>query len=569
MATSYGFKRQRPRTEVFLDASSLSSANVLSEKPLVLIGSAKGGQPHVPIELTNFAQARDTFRGGELLDAIEMAWSPSTNVSGAGKIYAIRTDEATQASLTVQGLTITSRLYGVDANGIQVELSDNTLTDSKTLSVYFTQESYSQVYDNIGNIFTVQYTGDENYASVEVTVDPTTHLATQLILKVGTDQATATAVRTYQLGNGLYNDVNVLVNDIDNLPDFTAAMNPLGGNKGLTTDQLDPLAETECKTAAVTVKAIGADLINQTASDEYIQISVDRSQPLPDTIPLTNLSGAETGAPPASWADLFSLVSDLGAYYIVPLTEDPAIHGELGQYLRDESNNGNHMRAFVGGGFNESVEQLKARQMNIRNARVSVVGNSFTRRMSDGRIYNAPGYMLAALIGGIASGLEVGEPLTYKHVTIDGLDRKFTGDQLDQLDAAGVIMVEFVRTRTDSYFRIVSDPTTYNVASEPVQNRVSLGETSDFLTTELRTILDEEFIGTKIRNTSASILKNRVESFLDRQKDVGGLIVDYNPDDVQVVISGNTARINITVQPSQGLDYINIYITYKDNQLTA
>ena len=569
MVTSYGFNRQRPRTEIFLDASSLGTANVSSEKPLVLIGSANGGQPGTAVELTNFSQARDSFRGGELLDAIEMAWNPSPNVNGAGKIFAIRADEATQATLVNTGLTVTSKLYGIDANGIQVELKDNALTSSKTFNVYFTKERYQATYDNIGNIFTVQYTGAQAYASVEVTVDATSKVATQLILKSGADSATATAVRTYDLGTGLYEDVNVLVNDINNLPDFTATMNVLGGSKDITTDQLDVLAAAPCKASAVTVKAIGADLANQVQNDKYISVSVDKTTTFPATVALANLTGATTSPAPASWADLFTAAADLGAYYIVPLTADEAIHGELSQFVRDESNNGNQLRGIVGGGLKESLEDLKGRQMNLRNARVSVVGNSGTRRMSDGRVYNFPAYMYAALVGGIASGLEVGEPLTYKHVNIDALDVKFTGDQLDQLDASGVIMTEFVRTRSGSFFRIVSDPTTYNVVTEPVQNRMSLGEVSDFLTTELRTVLDEEFIGTKIRNTSASILKNRVESFLDQQKDVGGLIVDYNPDDVQVVISGNTARINITVQPSQGLDYINVYITYADNQLSA
>jgi hypothetical protein len=566
---SYGFNRQRPRTEIFLDASSLGSANVLSEKPIVLIGSATGGQPHVPVELTNFAQARETFRGGALLDAIEMAWNPSPDVRGAGRIFAVRSDEATQAVLENLGLKVVSKLYGADANGIQVQLEDNTLTNSKRFKVYFTKERYERVYDNIGNIFNIQYTGADIYASVEVKVDAVSHLATQLILKTGADSATATAVRTYELGQGVYEDVNVLVNDINNLPDFTATMNALGGNKNVATQFLDELAATEIKAAAVTVKAIGADLINQVANDRYISVEVDRAQGLPATLAVTNLAGGKTEAAPASWAELFMKVADLGAYYIIPLTDDEAIHGELSQFLRDESNNGSQLRALVGGGFGESMEELKARQMNLRNARVSVVGDSGKRRMADGRVYNFPGYMGAALIGGLASGLEIGEPVTYKKLNIEALDRKFTGDQLDQLDASGIIMVEFVRTRQSSHFRVVSDPTTYNVASEPVQNRISLGEVSDFLTTELRTVLDEEFVGTKIRNTSASILKNRVESFLDQQKNVGGLIVNYNPDDVQVVISGNTARINIAVQPSQGLDYINVYINYTDNELVA
>ncbi|AXH71122.1 putative tail sheath protein [Bacillus phage BSP36] len=569
MAVSYGYNRQRPRTEVFLDASNLGSANIASEKPLVLIGSANGGEPHVAHTITNYAQARELFRSGDLLDAIELAWNPSPTAQGAGKIIAMRTDQATQAKLTNGGLTVTSKLYGTDANSIQVEYGDNTITNSKRLSVYFTKERYEQTYDNIGNIFTVQYKGEEAQATIAIEVDADTHLATRLVLSAGADAESLQAIRTYELGQGVYQDVNVLVNDINNLPDFEAQMNPLGGNKNIETQYLDPIADQDVKTAKVTVKAVGADLMNQTANDTYISISVDRAVALPSSFTVTNLSGAKTEPAPASWAELFSKIADLGAYYIVPLTSDAAIHGELSQFLRDESNNGNHLRGIVGGGFKESMDQLKTRQLNLRNSRVSVVGDSVTRRMSDGRVLNAPAYMYASEIAGIASGLEIGEPITYKHVNIEALDRKFTGDQLDQLNDAGIIMTEFVRTRTSSHFRIVSDPTTYNVSTEPVQNRISLGEISDFLTTELRTMLDEDFIGTRIRATSASVIKNAVESFLDQQKNVGGLIVDYNPDDVQVVITGNTARIAITVQPSQGLDYINVYLTYEDNELTA
>jgi hypothetical protein len=569
MAQSYGYKRQRPRTEIFLDASSLGAANVLSEKPLVLIGSANGGQPNVAQAVSNFAQARDIFRGGELLDAIEMAWNPSPDVQGAGPIVAVRVDQATQGTLEAGALTFTSKLYGVDANSIQVELADNALTDSKRFSVYFTKERYERVYDNIGNIFNVSYTGTEAAATIAVEADAQTGLATRLVLSAGADAGSLAPVRTYELGQGVYEDVHILVNDINNLPDFEASINSLGGNKNIQTQFLDPLTATDIKAEAVTVKAIGADLADRIENDKYVSVEVDHTSAAPADIPLSNLTGATTDAAPASWAEMFAAIADMGAYYVVPLTDDEAIHGELSQFLRDESNAGMHMRALVGGGIGESIEDLRGRQMNLRNSRIAVVGDSGTRRMADGRVYNFPAYMYAALVAGIASGLEIGEPLTYKKVNIEALDQRFTGDQLDQLNNSGVIMTEFVRTRSGSHFRIVSDPTTYNVSTEPVQNRISLGEVSDFLTTELRDVLDTEFIGTRIRNTSASILKNRVESFLDQQKKVGGLIVDYNPDDVQVVISGNTARINITVQPSQGLDFINVYLTYEDNELVA
>lgn len=569
MAISYGFNRKRPRTEVFLDSTALGSANAQSEKPVIILGSATDGKPLEPVELTNLAQARSAFQSGELVDAIEMAWNPAAGVGGAGKIYAVRVDEAKQASLAVSGLTFTSNVYGVDANNIQVQLSDNALTGSKRVGVYFTKVGYDKVYDNIGNIFNITYTGAQK-ANIEVKVNSTTKLAEKLILKVGADTGSMTEVRAYELGVGVYEDVNALVNDISNLPDFKAAMNSLGGYKDVRTQYLDVLAAKDLvKDAPLAVKAIAADIANTLANDRYVSVAVDFTKTLPATIPVTSLTGGETKAPKTSWAETFLKVADLGGYYVVPLTASESVHAELSHFLRTESTSGNQLRGFVGGGLDETFESLKSRQSNLRNARVAVVGDDVVRRMADGRVYKAPGYMYAAQVAGLASGLAVGEPITYKKMNIESLGKKYIGEQLDQLDAAGVVMTEFARNTKGSTFRIVSDPTSYNRIDEPVQNRISLGEVSDFLTTELRTVLDEEFIGTRLRNTSASIIKNRIESFLDVQKNVDGLIVNYSPEDIQVVINGNTAIINIAVQPTQGLDYINVYLSYKDNQMSA
>ncbi|ARQ94995.1 tail sheath protein [Bacillus phage Flapjack] len=569
MAVSYGFNRKRPRTEVFLDSTALGSANAQSEKPIIILGSALDGKPNEPVELTNLAQARTAFRGGELVDAIEMAWNPALNLNGAGKIYAVRTDDAKQASLTNLGLKFTSNVYGADANNIQITLTDNALTKSKRFTVYFTKESYEKTYDNIGNIFDLKYTGAQK-ANVEVTVDSATKLATKLILKVGADTQSLAVVKSYELGTGVFEDVNALINDINNLPDFKASMSGLGGYKNVKTQYFDVMAAKDLtKDKAEPIKAIAADLANALASDRYVSVEVDFTKGIPASIPVTSLAGGSTGASPTSWADMFLKVADVGGYYIVPLTASEAIHAELSHFLRTESNAGNQLRGFVGGGFDETFESLKARQANIRNARIALVGDDVVRRMADGRVYKAPGYMYAAQIAGLASGLAVGEPVTYKKMNIESLGKKYIGEQLDQLDASGVVMTEFVRNRKGSTYRVVSDPTTYNRIDEPVQNRISLGEVSDFLTTELRTVLDEEFIGTRIRNTSASIIKNRIESFLDVQKNVDGLIVNYSPEDIQVVINGNTAIINIAVQPTQGLDYINVYLSYKDNHLSA
>ena len=86
MAISYGYDRERPRTQGFLDSTALGSANVASEKPLVILGSAIDGEHHVPQMVTNFTQARDVFKGRDLFGAKGEARSASDNGTGAGRV---------------------------------------------------------------------------------------------------------------------------------------------------------------------------------------------------------------------------------------------------------------------------------------------------------------------------------------------------------------------------------------------------------------------------------------------------------------------------------------------------
>lgn len=125
--------------------------------------------------------------------------------------------------------------------------------------------------------------------------------------------------------------------------------------------------------------------------------------------------------------------------------------------------------------------------------------------------------MMASQIAGIASGLEVGEAITFKHFNVTSVDRVFESSQLDMLNESGVISIEFVRNRTLTAFRVVQDVTTYNDKSDPVKNEMSVGEANDFLVSELKIELDNNFIGTKVIDTSASLIKNFIQSFLDNK----------------------------------------------------
>ena len=119
--------RSRPHTKVIVDTTALGANSSTSQKAVVVFGSAQGGKPGEFYKLTSYAQAKSIFKGGELLDFIEIAWHPSDVVQGAGIIYAMRVDSANQATLTQGNVLFRSYQYGSGANSVSIKLEDGTL----------------------------------------------------------------------------------------------------------------------------------------------------------------------------------------------------------------------------------------------------------------------------------------------------------------------------------------------------------------------------------------------------------------------------------------------------------
>ena len=564
-------KVSRPHTEIKTDTSGIGGASSGSVKVLMLVGSAEGGKPNTVYRVRNYMQAKQVFRGGELLDAIELAWNPSTNtgLNNAGDILAMRVEDAENARLTVDAMTVNSEIYGLDSNDIQVALEDNTLTGTKRLTIAFSKDRYSQTFDNLGKVFSVEYQGGEAEATMSIKLDSTTGKASQLVLRAGSDLASGTVTfeKTYDLGTGVYEDTNILISDINNLPDFTAKFFPIG-DKNLPTDTFEKLDAVDIKNKKdVFITALAGDIQKQTAYNGYVSFDFDPQKEVTN-FPLTKLAGGSNGTVPESWANKFKKFANEGGYYLVPLTAKPAVHAEANAFVQDRTVNGEPMRVFVGGGFKESIEELISRATNLRSERVALVGASGSRRMDDGRVKNLSGYMLASQMAGLASGVEVAEPITFKPFAIDQLDVILEGAQLDQLNESGVISLEFVRNSDVTGFRIVQGITTYNDKTAPVKNEISVGEGHDFLVSNLKIKLDNNFIGTKSVELTPSLIKNFIQSFLDDKKRVRE-ITNYAPEEVQVVIDRDVVFISFTVVPVRGINKIEVTMTYQQQILTA
>lgn len=575
----------RPHTEINVDTSGIGGVAGSSEKILCLIGQAEGGEPNTVYELRNYSQAEQVFRSGELVDAIHLAWTTNPQFT-AGRILAMRIEDAEPANLTKGGLTFKSKIYGVDSNDIQVALEENTITDSYRLKVIFDKDRVHNTYDNIGNIFKIEYTGDGE-ANYSVTHSAETGFAKNLVLTENGEE-----IKTYSLGDGVFEYTNDIIKDINNTPQFKALLSPFG-NKDIETKYLDEATNISLGEEGAYVEAIYGDILKQTKYDQAVSITRAEETQTPSDVSVqsgeesaevtassvaniptitpfeaTKLSDGTNGTPPSTWSDKLNLFAHEGGYYVVPLSSRQSVHAEVAHFVNSRSDAGEPMRAIIGAGINESKEQLIGRASALVNPRVSLIANSGTFVMEDGRKNHVPAYMVASAVAGLASGLGIGESITFKNFRINSLDQVYESSELDQLNENGVISIEFVRDRLNTRFRIVDDVTTYNDTRDPVKSEMAIGEENDFLTSELKILLDDNFIGARTTQTSPSIIKDFVQSYLERKKRENE-IQDFTPEDVQVIVEGKEARISMTVFPIRTLKKITVSLVYKEQQLEA
>lgn len=587
----------RPGVQIAVNTDSLSGAASDSQKKLVLLGTANGGVPGQIYQINTLSQAKQYFRSGDLVDAIEMAFSPTSGIS-SGQILAERVSDATQSSFTNNGLSVKSLLYSADANNIQLSLLDNPLNHTKTMQVYFPKENYVANYTNLGNIFALSYNGSEQYASVEIvsgsaptpngvtttqipdgvqaqasTESSETGNASSLILKAGADQTSATVAKTFDLTSAGYQTTSDLMTAINQIDGFAAVYNDYGAHN-IAPSYYDAVPETKLGTTAspTQIQALGGDIVNSLSSDAWVNATYDASKGEPDVFSLTPMTGAhnDTGEI-VSWSNFLSNLSSQEGYYIVPLTDDVSIQGEAMAFAIDRGQEGDFRTVFVGGGVNETYQQVMARANSLRTteAKIMVNATSGSRLMNNGTVKDLPGYIIAAGIAGLASGLPVGDSIKLRSVSLQDIDQKYSKDQLDALTTQGIIALNFVRNGSDQEFVITDDVTTAKaISDDPTVTELANGEASDYIVSALRRNLTINFLGHKTNSLTAKDIKASVISFL-MEMETEGLVQDYSESDIFVSITGDTAQVSMVVVPSRTLNHIYVTLNYTNETLTA
>ena len=638
---------QRPHVETNYNDDALGKSAGNSQKHIALIGSATDGEPNKVYELDSLLEARAVFGSGDIVDAAEVIWGPNKNyLEGGGKIYAMRVENATQAILNAPALHFQSKVWGEQANKTQIALEQSPITNSYKVTVDYSPDNYHAVYDNLGQVFKLQYVGNNKDAKAtysvtkdesgkankfildiedtdEVvdtsggTLNPTTTTTSMKLNPTTTttlkqtiaspqdvtvnstkdgvevttnsgssDTTTTTSTTTstttlkqpemhkihqeFDLSQTETKRLYDLMHKLSLIPNIKVQMLSDGDNTRMQANTLDEATDVDITgdindvTKAGYVWALRADIVDKLQFDSYVSVEAVYTEDMSLPFGLSNMVHGTTGDVPLSWDSQIQALAQTDAYYIVPLTSSAAVHQEVKQFVIDQSAAGHPMKAFVGSGFNEGIGQLISRQLDLKSERVALFGSSGFFGTYDGLNLHLAGYMVAALGAGVASGLQIGGDITNKYVNMLSIDQDFTSQQIDQLYQNGVIVIEPINNRgAESGFRFVAGITTYNSTNEPVKSKIGLGEITDFLFGDLRVALEKDFIGAKEKVGSADIIKNYVASFLLKESmSENGLIVDFDENDIEVQIDGDTVYLRFTVKPSQTIDYIYVYGAY-------
>lgn len=561
------------------DVSAMSTkGDADGAKVIALIGECAGGEPGAVQFFSNPTSARKVLKSGELLKACEKAWNPvsktkdGVKLGGANTIACIRSNQATKSKLTVTKsekpqLVFQSKDWGKNT-AFQVKLQDGTLSGTKKVTVFDQVNAVYENFDNVGNIVSIKYTGEENYAEMTISADDNQEL--YLTTKVGGNKESAQEDLKIKLDAIKFRTMKAFITELQSYENYEVnAVNAY--NTRLIVTDIDLVSEVDIK-SVTRITAVYADLKSKLESgSQFIELeSYDKTAGAIENFDYTTLEGGTDGTSPASWVKFFDALSNFDIFYIVPLTQDASIHAELASHINEMSGNlGKERRGIIGGGTAETISETTNRAKTLASDRIQVVHGGFYDYNSSNQLELYPPYILAAQHAGRAAFLEDGESATHDVYKMSAPEYKLERDEITKLLQGGCLAFEFVLGKNgvgQSYVRLVQDLTTDVLSSDTVHTERATGALADSINKEIRENLDDLLTGKRTSTSDLTSAKNRVISVLATRKRKGH-IIDYK--DVYVVKNGTVTEVDYSVAPAEPNNFTLITAHYYSESISA
>lgn len=470
-----------PTTASVVNDDAMRNQNLSVGNVVALVGRSAGGKPKTALRFGSPQEAKDVLVSGELLDAINAAFDPSSETGGPFQVVAIRVNPAVQAALTLKSaadadvITLASTNYGQRENLIKVKVEAGSVSGLRLTTQrgtdYFTQ-------DNVGReAFSVEYTGAEATATITIN-------GTQAVLAA----PAGTTVATLSLEE--FGTVQDLVDRINLVADFEAEV--LDGNYTKPTlNGLDFVTAQSVKTA-YTVRAdlqAAVDWFNSGAEGFVTATRVTGAGAKPAVSAFAFLSGGSDGTTTTNdWADAFEELQKVDVQWITPVSGDAAIHAMADTHAAYMSNVGlKERRVIVGTASGTTDADAIAAAKALNSDRTSLVHLGHYDYDSTGKLVLHPPYISAARIAGGFSGVNPGTPLTNKNFKCRGLERDLRRPtDTDVLINGGVLCLE----NTEQGYKVVQSISTWLVNDNYNRVEQSTGVAVDFVARNIRNALD-------------------------------------------------------------------------------
>ena len=569
-----------------VDTSGMAVKNDdTGSKTVAIIGECTGGEPGAIYFFNDPMSARRTLKSGYLLKACEKAWNPvsatkeGVNIGGANLIVAIRSNKATRATLNIiknnldrPQIAFQSKDWGKN-NNHQIKFQSGTAEGTKLLIIYDQYNDNYETFDNLGKLFSIGYTGDAEYAELNVYKDNSDIVWFQT--KIGTDANSAIEDIKIQLNPSVYKTMRSLITELQSYENYQVFYNKF--NNTIPVDELDFVSKLDIKATetvqAYNITAVYADIARTLYSSSRLVevVAYDRSQ---STIGNSNgyltFGGGSEGTSPTSWVTYFDALSNLNIDYIVPLTGDASIHAELTEYVNTLSGTmGRERRGVVGGNSGETVAQTLQRVRGLNSDRMQLVHGGFYDVNSSNELELYPPFILAAQHAGRAAFLPDGETATHDVYRMSAPEYQLEAGEITQLLQGSCLAFEYVLSGNSTqagYVRLVWDLTTDLFNTDSIHTERGTGQLADSINKEIRKELDRLLTGKRTSNTDITSAKNKIISILSSRLN-NGFIVAFK--DVYITKTGGTTYVDYSVAPAEPNNFTLITGHFYSETLSA
>lgn len=565
---------------------------------VAIIGEALGGAPGTSDGVQTFtsediASLIDKYKSGPIVDAARILVAPARDnrvPNGASLIRVYKTNAATAASTTLANaapvtlFTLTSQNFGDDENLISVKVAAGSVSvNARIITVQKGSLTETLSENAYAALLALQYTGTGTAATIAISA---TTLSTTVTGTPSDNLSITLAGKTIQQ----------LVDIIDSHAAYTATTSFAQASSKSAAD-LDPITTpADIMTASYTLRGQQKELLD-IINGESTLVSASRASGVEGTIAVVStkkfLSGGARGASTnSSFQAGFDKLLAARCNTIVPLISQDAsalitsgdtdssstftvdavnLQAVTHCILASNTKNRSERNCYVS--KKASFANAQSAALALNHERASMLFQDVEVLGADGELAFKDPWAASCILAGIQSGMPVGTPATFKQINANGI-RHQDYNSKTQVDLAiqnGLLPLEEVDS---GGIRVVVQNATYSKDANFVFNRPSVLAAADDVAYNLRLNLEAIFVGDKARTGSAEAIKNAViavmSTFLQNEIIVGD---DTNGGlgwkDLLVTIVGNTATVEITITPVQGIDFILNKITLDNIRQSA